>query len=115
MSAPAVYVTAPSRPQPGIITNYWLAALKLYGTGRTAEGHRAQANEPGWVAGLAYIDGITAEQERAQMLATASAMEAIAATGMTPEQAYFLAGLDRDLGQYAENADLSAFDPEAAA
>lgn len=98
----------------GAVTDYWMAALKLYGCGRTAAAQRAEAGDPAWVAGLAYIDGVTPEQERAEMLWTARAIEELAAAGLTPEQAYFLASLDRDLGPYADNADLARV-PEAAA
>jgi len=87
--------------------DYWLDALKLYATGRTAEAQRAEADDPAWVAGLAYVDGVTPEQERSEMLAIAAAIASLAAAGLTPEQAYFLASLDRGLGPYAENADLA--------
>jgi hypothetical protein len=97
-----------------VIRDYWMAALKLYGCGRTATAQRAEARDPAWVAGLAYIDGVTAGQERAEMLWTARAIEELAAAGLTPEQAYCLASLDRDLGPYAENADLARV-PEVAA
>jgi hypothetical protein len=88
--------------------DHWLAALKYYGTGRTAGDLRAEAADPAWVAGLAYIDGIAPGEERARMLGTARAVEELAAAGLSPEQAYFLAGLDRDLGPYDDNAALSA-------
>lgn len=80
------------------VTDCWTAALKFYATGRTAGNVRAQADTPEWVAGLAYIDGITPEAERYAMLSLADCMDAIVRAGLTPEQAYNLAGLDRVLG-----------------
>lgn len=88
--------------------DHWTAALKYYGTGRTAQAHRALADSPAMVAGLAFIDGITPAEMRAEMAATADAIGQYAAAGLTPEGAYFLAGLDRDLGAYEDNRALSA-------
>lgn len=98
----------------GAVTDYWLAALKLYGCGRTASAQRAEAGDPAWVAGLAYIDGVTPERERAEMLAIAGNIASLAAAGLAPEQAYILASLDRDLGPYAENAGLARVTEAAA-
>lgn len=88
----------PAAPTPEQVTDYWTDALKYHATGRTAGNIREQAGNPGWVAGLAYIDGITPEAERYAMITTADCMDALTAAGITPGQAYGLAGLDRILG-----------------
>lgn len=92
--------------------DHWLAALKFYATGRTPRALRAMAASPEMTRGLALLSGVTEDEERAAMLAIAEAIDELAAAGLTPEQAYFLASLDKVLGPYAENAALSA---EAAA
>lgn len=93
---------------PLVIRDHWMAALKLYATGATAEDFRAEADSPARVKGLALLCGITQEQERAQALAIAGAIDNYAAAGLTPEQAYSLAGLDRELGPYEDNANFAA-------
>jgi hypothetical protein len=106
VNSAATLSDAPGTTAP-VIRDVWLAALKLYGTGRTAEAQRDMADDPAWVAGLAYIDGVPPDEERAQDLAVAGAIGQLEAAGLTPEQAYFLASLDRDLGPYEDNADFS--------
>jgi hypothetical protein len=93
---------------PEKINDYWTAALKFYATGRTAEGLRAMAADEEMTRGLALLSGITPEEEREQVLGIASAIDALAAEGLTPEKCYFLAGLDRLLGPYPGAAALSA-------
>jgi hypothetical protein len=128
MSAPAVaadpwvttsYCSACHRNHPGacgcarhrpapVARDYWLAALKFYATGRTPRALRAMASNPEMTRGLALLSGVTEDEERAAMLAIARDIEELAAAGLTPEQAYFLASLDKVLGPYAENSALSA-------
>jgi hypothetical protein len=99
--------TLDQRP-PEKITDYWTAGLKFYATGRRSATLRAIAADPVLTRGFALLAGITEDEERAQALGIADAIDAIAAEGMTREQAYFLAGLDRILGPYPGNAALSA-------
>lgn len=93
---------APEAPEgtvthaPDVTGDYWMDALKFYGTGRTAEGLRAQAATPAWVNWLAEVGGVSPGTVRADMLAIAGAIDAYRAAGMTPEQAYRLADLDKD-------------------
>jgi hypothetical protein len=128
MSAPAVaadpwvttsYCSACHRNHPGacgcarhrpvlVFRDYWLAALNYLALGRTAAELREQAADPEMNRGLAALCGITEEQERAQVLAIAGNLGQLEAQGMTPDQAYRLAGLDLVLGPYAENSALSA-------
>lgn len=103
----AAQVPAPRR-SPQVTRDYWTAALKFYATGRTAGGLRAMAADPEMTRGLALLSGVTEDEERAQVLAIADAIDALAAAGLTPEQAYFLAGLDKVLGPYADYSALSA-------
>lgn len=109
MSAPAFPVPELDPAHPTLVfRDYWMAALKFYATGRTAEGLRVQAADPAWTAGLAFIDGVTPAEEAAELLAIAGAIDSLAVAGLTPERAYALAGLDKVLGPYAENSALSA-------
>lgn len=101
-------MNAPAAPQ--VITDYWMAALKYRAAGRTAASLRAQAADPVMTEGLALLSGITAEQERTQVLAVADAIEALAAEGLTPEQCYFLASLDKEFGPYPGMAPVTAKD-----
>ena len=94
--APALEVPRPREPRR--ITDYWTAGLKFYATGRTAEALRVMAANPEMVHGLAVLSVITDDEEREQMLGIAAAIDALKAEGLTQEQAYFLAGLDRILG-----------------
>lgn len=93
---------------PQRITDYWTAGLKFLATGRKSATLRAIASDPELVRGFALLSGITVEQEREQALGIADAIDALAAEGMTPEQAYFLAGLDKLFG-----CPFSEFDPAA--
>ncbi len=90
------------------VRDHVTAALKYYGTGRTAATHRALASDPAMVAGLAYVEGVTPAEMAAEMAATADVIDQYTAAGLAPEGAYRLAGLDRDLGPYDDNAALSA-------
>lgn len=98
--------TLTERPQR--ITGYWTAALKLYAVGRNADTMRAIAADPVLTRGFALIYGITEDEEREQELGIADAIDALAAEGLTREQAYFLAGLDKVLGPYLGTAALNA-------
>ena len=69
------------------VTDIWLDALKFHAHGITPEGLRKLA---------ARVTG----EECSLVLGIAGAMEQLAAQGMTPEQAYNLAGMDRVLGPY---------------
>jgi hypothetical protein len=82
------------------LTDTWLAALRYRAIGRTAGDLRAQAADPEWVRGLALEGGITADQEREQMLAVAGRMDRLAAEGLTPVACWYLGGLDQFLGPY---------------
>jgi hypothetical protein len=99
-------VNAPAAPQ--VITDYWMAALKYRAIGRTAASLREQAADPVMTEGLALLSGITAGQERIQVLAVADAVDALAAEGLTPEQCYFLANLDKEFGPYPGAAPVTA-------
>jgi len=81
------------QPRPAVIRDHWTAALRLYAIGRTSEELRAQAADPEMTRGLALLSGITEEQERAQVLAIAAAIDQLTAAGLTPDRAYCLAGL----------------------
>ncbi len=98
----------------GVIRDYWLAALKYCAIGRTAADLRAQAADPEMTRGLALLSGISEEQERAQVLAVAPAIDLLAAAGLTPVKCWYLAGLDQFHGPYADNAALARM-PEVAA
>ena len=80
------------------VTDYWTDGLKFYATGRTSEALRVMAADEEMTRGLAILSGITPEEERAEILGIAGAIDALKAEGLTREQAYFLAGLDRILG-----------------
>lgn len=67
-----------------VTRDYWTAALKYCAIGRTAETLRAMAADPEWTRGMAAVSGVTEEEERRDMLATASAIDALAAEGLTP-------------------------------
>ena len=69
------------------VTDIWLDALKFHAHGITPEGLRKLA---------ARVTG----EECSLVLGIAGAMEQLAEQGMTPEQAYNLAGMDRVLGPY---------------
>ena len=91
-----------------VIRDYWTAALKFYATGRTSRALRTMAANPEMTRGIALMSGITEEQERAQVLAIADAIDEYAAAGLTPEGAYSLASLEEVFGRpFAE------FDPDA--
>jgi hypothetical protein len=85
---------------PQRITDYWTAGLKLYAIGRNAGTMRAIAADPVLTRGFALVYGITEDEEKAQELGIADAIDQLAEAGMTRKQAYFLAGLDKDLGPY---------------
>lgn len=91
--------TIDQRP-PEALRDHWTAALKYHATGRTAGSFRAQGADETFTRGMAALSGTTPEQERAWLLAVADAVDALAAEGLTPEKAYRLAGLDRELGPY---------------
>lgn len=95
-----------SRPQ--VISDYWMAALKFYATGRTSRALRAMAADDEMTRGLALMCNITPEQEREEITGIADAIDSLAAAGLTPEQAYSLAGLEELLGR-----PFSEFDPDA--
>lgn len=101
-------MTTLTEQRPQRITDYWTAGLKFYATGRTAEALRLMAANREMTEGLALLSGVTPEEEREQMLGIASAIDALKAEGLTREQAYFLAGLDKDFGPYPGPAELSA-------
>lgn len=105
-TGPALEVPRPREPQR--ITDYWTAGLKFYATGRNSATLRAIAADPVLTRGFALLSGITEDEERAQALGIADAIDALAAEGLTREQAYFLAGLDKVLGPYPGTAALNA-------
>jgi hypothetical protein len=93
-------------PQP--INDYWMAALKFYATGRTSRALRVMAADPEMTKGLALLSGVTEDEEREQITGIADAIDILEAHGLTPEDCYNLAGLDKLLGRpFAE------FDPDA--
>lgn len=91
--------TIDQRP-PEALRDHWTAALKYMGIGRTAESFRAQAADPDFTRGMALLSGTSGDAEHAWLSAVADAIDTLTAEGLTPEQAYFLAGLDRELGPY---------------
>lgn len=93
---------------PQKVTDTWMAALKFHATGRTSRALRAMAADGELTRGLALMTGITEEQERAQVLAIASAIDELSGAGVTPEKAYGLAGLEELLG-----CPFGEFDPDA--
>jgi len=93
--SPAAPVTAP-----GAVRDHWMAALKFHAIGRTAAHLRVMAADPEMTRGLALLSGITEDEEQAQTLAVADAIDSLTAEGLTPEQAYFLSGLDKVFGPY---------------
>ena len=91
-----------------VIRDHWLAALKYFALGRTAGDLRDEAADPEWVRGMALEGGITEDQERAQMLAIADAIDALAATTLTPVKCWYLSGLDQFLGPFPGTATLKS-------
>jgi hypothetical protein len=75
-------------------------AVKFYATGRTAGELRAQAANPWLVRDRAKHAGVSPRFIRDEMLAIADGIEEVAATGLTPELAYFALGLDLVLGRF---------------
>lgn len=100
--------TAAPVTRPGAITDYWMAALKFRATGRTSRALRTMAANEELTRGLALLSGITEDEERAQTLGIADAIDVLEAHGLTPENCYFLAGLDRIFG-----CPFAEFDPDA--
>jgi hypothetical protein len=91
-----------------VIRDFWLAALKYFAVGTTAEDLRQQAADPEWVRGMALEGGITQEQERAQLLAVAHCLDSLAATTLTPVDCWNLSGLDQFLGPFPGTATLKS-------
>jgi hypothetical protein len=75
-------------------------AMAWYAVGRTAAGRRALAGIPTAVADYAALYGTTPEQMRADLLAVADGIDAIAAEGLTRVQCWYLAGLDQFHGPF---------------
>ena len=88
----------PEAPAPQPVTDYWMAGLKFHATGRTSGLLREMAADETLTRGLALLSGVTPERERAEMLHIARAIDELAAAGVTPEQAYGLAGLPELFG-----------------
>jgi hypothetical protein len=108
MSADAAVTQTAEARVPDVITDYWLAALKLYADNCTAEELRAMADDPIVTTGLALLSGITPEQHREQDLRLARCIDSYVAKGMTRAGAWDLAGLDREFGPYPGEDALSA-------
>lgn len=104
--APEMTATEPAPARP--ISDYWMAALKFYATGRTSRALRVMAADEQMTRGLALMSGVTVDEERAQMEGIASAIDALTDAGLTPEQAYGLAGLGDLFG-----VPFAEFDPDA--
>jgi hypothetical protein len=93
---------------PELISDYWMAALKFRATGRTSRALRVMAADDEMTRGLALMSGVTQDEERAQVTGIADAIDVLEAHGLTPEDCYNLAGLDKLFGRpFAE------FDPDA--
>jgi hypothetical protein len=94
-----------------VIRDYWLAGLKYFALGTTAEDLRAQAADTEWVRGMALEGGITEEQERTQLLAVADRIDSITAEGLTPVKCWYLSGLDQFLGFFPGTGTLKSVTP----
>jgi hypothetical protein len=107
--APVVPVTELDVSHPTlVIRDYWLAALKYFALGRTANDLRDEAADPEWVRGMALEGGITEEQERAQLLAVADRIADLKAEGLTPVKCWYLSGLDQFLGPFPGTGTLKS-------
>jgi len=93
-----VLTPPPSPAKPPVVSRE--TALAFYAAGRSAAGRRALAAVPAVVEAYAELDHISAEQERAVLLAVADGIEQVTAEGLTRADAWYLAGLDQFQGPY---------------
>lgn len=82
--------------------------MRFLASGRTSERLQAQADDPRMTERVAALAGITPLEAENLMRATAVAIAAIEAEGLTPEQCYFLCGLDKTLGPWTGAPVLAA-------
>jgi len=76
------------------------AALRFLATGMTAEGVRAHAADAFYVSLTARIAGVTPQEAYTELLAIAGAIASLENHHLSPQYAYFLAGMDKQYGPY---------------